>query len=346
MPLILVKSSKLTALRSTQRNLMMESGKRNAAAKLPAELDYLIIDRLSGDKTSLSACSRVCRSWAPVARSHLFRSLDIQSTASNARISAFKEFLQTSPDVCALIEDLTLSCDRFASFKRKRPEQVSLLSIHVIVMLLPKLQRLTLAGVSLQPKPLNAPDLPLASIPHLHRLRVFGCYFHDEDMSLALDAARLFASLGELQLGGYWPLEDARGSSVTKPPRLKIEHVHYDSLGAAPTVMLSDFLRASSIFEGLLKSLHFTWSTWAEVMEYQKILVDAAPHLKRIEFEPKEQFWENGAPGECFYFNNRIQSSIRIMLVLVQMTIPSGERLACPGARSSNRFVCTCTTAA
>ncbi|OJT09254.1 hypothetical protein TRAPUB_14329 [Trametes pubescens] len=276
----------------------MESDKPNATAKLPAELDYLIIDHLAGDQTALSACSRVCRSWAPVARSHLFRSLDIRSTAPNGRISAFKTFLQTCPDACAFIEDLTLGCDRFSGFDRKRPEPISLLCIHSMVMLLPKLQQLTFAGVSLQPKPLNGPDLPLASIPHLRRLRVLGCYFHDEDMSIALDAVCLFASLNELSFGGYWTSEHARASSVTRPPRVKIEHVQYDSLGAAQTILLSDFLRASGTFGASLKSLHFTWSTWAEVQECQKILVDAAPHLKRIELEPKEQFWEDGAPDD------------------------------------------------
>lgn len=276
----------------------MEADKRNATAKLPPELEYLIIDQLTADTTSLLSCSRVCRSWTPVARSHLFRTLEIQSTASDGRISAFKEFLQTCPDVCAYLEDLTLSCVRFSSFGRK-PEAVSLFTIRSIVTMLSKLQRLNLAGVSLQPKPLNGPDLPVASIPHLRHLCISGCHFHDEDMSLAFDAVRMFASLGELSFGGYWSSEYARASSVTKPPKVNIQHVQYDSLGESPTTMFSDFLRVSGIIGGSLKSLHLTWSTWAEVKQYQQLLVDAAPCLEKIELEPNAQFWEREAASEC-----------------------------------------------
>lgn len=275
----------------------MRTENHNCAAKLPVELDYLIIDHLADDKTSLKSCSLVCHAWTAVAHSHLFRSVNVHSTASEARFSAFITSLKMYPDIRAHIQDLTLGCDLAGSFDNKRAEIVNVLTIHSVVSLLPKLRYLTLAGVSLQPQPLNSPSFSLASLPHLCSLHIKGCHFHDEDMTLALDVVRMFVAVGELSFGGFWSMEHARSSSVTQSSQTAIQHLHYDNLGAGPTKMLFESLQTSRVRGAALESLHLTWSSWTEVHEYQAVMGDATSSLKRLELEPTDQFWERGAPS-------------------------------------------------
>ena len=46
---------------------------------LPIELTDLVIDYLEGDKPSLEAASRVCRSWSPRSRHHLFHTVHVKA---------------------------------------------------------------------------------------------------------------------------------------------------------------------------------------------------------------------------------------------------------------------------
>ncbi|KAI0822195.1 hypothetical protein BC628DRAFT_1422103 [Trametes gibbosa] len=224
--------------------------------------------------------------------------MDVHSIASEGRFSAFMTYLNTCPDVCAHIQDLAFRCDLSGSFDQNRAEVVNVIAIHLLLSKLPKLRNLTLSGVSLQPKPLNGHDLPLASLPHLHALHITGCHFHDEDMTLALDVVRMFVAVDELSFGGFWSMEHARSSSVTQRSHTMIQHIHYDTLGAEPAKMLSKLLQTSPTQAASLQSLHFTWSSWAEVQEYEKIIGDATLALQRLELEPKDQFWEYEAPED------------------------------------------------
>ena len=79
---------------------------------LPTDVQYLVIDSLTDDRESLRTCSLVCSNWLPVARAHLFRTInivtaDVQSP-DNTRVHDFLYFVQHRPEFGPLIHHLVL----------------------------------------------------------------------------------------------------------------------------------------------------------------------------------------------------------------------------------------------
>ncbi|KAI0366483.1 hypothetical protein BV20DRAFT_1055623 [Pilatotrama ljubarskyi] len=277
----------------------MQTDKGNTA-RLPAELDYLVIDHLADDQASLFACSLVCHRWLRAAHSHLFRSVEVASTARDSRFAAFADFLKTSPGVCEHIRDLALSCEPACGVEEKRrPEEVSVLRVREMLTMLPHLERLTMTGVRIRTAPATLDlAMPVVSRPRLRSLRITGCRFHDDCMSPTLQVLNIFAAVDELTYGGFWDIETARPPPIAQPSTTEVRHLHFDMLGARSTKMLSDFLRSSANFRDALESVHLTWFDWTEVQESGRFLADVGPQLKRLELEPIDQFWERSTSDD------------------------------------------------
>lgn len=83
---------------------MAPMGATSTRAHLPPEVVDLIIDELRHDKSSLSSCSRVCKSWLPRSSVHLFCSFHI-SCIPEAH-SEFLSFVPSSTRVSSNIRQL------------------------------------------------------------------------------------------------------------------------------------------------------------------------------------------------------------------------------------------------
>jgi hypothetical protein len=74
----------------------------NMAAQLPYELVEEIITSLSGDRTSLRACSLVCRGWAMMCQRHIFYTITVHTGQRSHPIA----FLRAHPHLCSLAVNL------------------------------------------------------------------------------------------------------------------------------------------------------------------------------------------------------------------------------------------------
>ncbi|KAI0654323.1 hypothetical protein C8Q70DRAFT_531014 [Cubamyces menziesii] len=261
--------------------------------RFPAEISFLIIDQLAqaNDKRALLFYSLVYRSWLPVARAGLFKSIKVV-TAANGRLDAFANFLARCRDVCPLIHDLTLSCDPAARLQdRKVPERLSWPHFRTMVYMLPRLRSLTLEGIFILSDSLNARRLSSDAFarPTLRSLRMSGCELHNVDMTDALDLLRIFSEVGNLSFEGSWSMAHTRPFLSISTRTTTIRHVHFDALGAQATQMLCRFIGAPRGDQ--LRSVHLTWHSWAEVEAYQSFLGGCAQNLKHLELEPTYKFW-------------------------------------------------------
>ncbi|KAI8976283.1 hypothetical protein BD414DRAFT_163636 [Trametes punicea] len=260
-----------------------------AVPRLPAEIDYLIIDHLSDDMAALSSCSLVCSSWLSVARSHLFRTLAIGSTATDGRFAAFEGLLKKRTHFGPLIQELILRCRPFSSFNEdEKAEQVDVAVLQSIVVMLPALRRLTLDGISLPPRNCG---FAMLRRPSLVSMRIIGCRFHDENLQSALNAMCIFETIEELSIEGFWIAPCSSSLANTLPSPTTLRHIHLNQLGSSANKLLCDFLGTVAHLTSL-QSVHLTWYTWSEVTECQLLLSHVAQNLKRLELEPTDDFWE------------------------------------------------------
>ncbi|RDX42964.1 hypothetical protein K466DRAFT_491837, partial [Polyporus arcularius HHB13444] len=73
---------------------------------LAGDIIYTILGHLQGSRQVLKTCSLVCKTWEPVSRSILFRSVKVNDWWKP--FSHFDDFLSASPHVAAYILHLEL----------------------------------------------------------------------------------------------------------------------------------------------------------------------------------------------------------------------------------------------
>lgn len=132
---------------------------------LPPELIHMVLDHLGDDKLSLSACSKVCRSWLIICREHLFRSISLYISEKLDDYHPFIQFLLSNA-VTPFIKYLTLA---HVDADEKCDLETSTL-LHILAML-PHLQQLTLCNLRVYSKAGNMFLTPDA-YPRIKALRL------------------------------------------------------------------------------------------------------------------------------------------------------------------------------
>ncbi|TBU39273.1 hypothetical protein BD309DRAFT_970122 [Dichomitus squalens] len=120
---------------------------------LPTELNRLIVDQLSDDRSSLSSCSLACRAWTGLTRVLIFHTVKLRDfrDAEGYKFVAFLELLEDSHrlklDVGMYIKELSLNGrHNFQETDEDASASSPLVhtSLRFLISLLPYLQKLTL----------------------------------------------------------------------------------------------------------------------------------------------------------------------------------------------------------
>ncbi|KAI0716607.1 hypothetical protein C8Q76DRAFT_413517 [Earliella scabrosa] len=180
----------------------------------PAEIEYAVIDTFSESTRELDRLSLVCRRWAAVARSHLFRSIIIRGYRDLGPKLATNivTFSLTRPDLTAHVRTLVL---KTATYRDQRLQpRISLGQVQTLVIAMPNLRvfylRFPIIPDSLvDPSPLpETPTSVLAQTWNTHApLKVLDrltlkCWSTHVDATYILAIARLFQKIGTLRLSG------------------------------------------------------------------------------------------------------------------------------------------------
>lgn len=168
------------------------------------EILYHIIE-LCGDLATLRSCTLVAKAWRYVAQSQLLCSVYIFTALRHRSPNAFIIFLESHPDVCPSIRDVTI---------KKRPRGVppgnssaSLYELRAAIVLLPQLDSLSIVDIAVYPGPFETSPLGNLAGPPPKKIDVLelqgACinYSSDHDAS-HLNILRLFSNINNLRVSG------------------------------------------------------------------------------------------------------------------------------------------------
>ena len=179
--------------------------------RVPFELSDYIIDFLYADPSALSACALACRSWAPAARFHLFRSVTLQNRNFT---TPFQRLLNTSPDLGWYVRELIVAKFVDAVPSAPPPSPSSVLqectptaverALPHIFAGIPALRTLSLSHVDMK----CIPDLKGFRHPSVSALSLSYCQF--SQFADIVDLVACFPNLAELSLAGLTWREESR----------------------------------------------------------------------------------------------------------------------------------------
>lgn len=90
-------------------SLISRNGRMSSTAesspRLPAELQFMVVDHLHDDRKTLTTCALVCQAWLSATRHHLFGSINIQGDF----VSRFAALVEDTPSLREHVRDLTVS---------------------------------------------------------------------------------------------------------------------------------------------------------------------------------------------------------------------------------------------
>ena len=239
----------------------------------PAEIEYAVIDTFCESTRELDRLSLVCRRWAAVARSHLFRSIIIRGYRDLGPKLATNivTFSLTRPDLTAHVRTLVL---KTATYRDQRLQpRISLGQVQTLVIAMPNLRvfylRFPIILDSLvDPRPLpEAPTTVLAQTWNTHApLKVLDrltlkCWSTHVDATYILAIARLFQTIGTLRLSGM----ECEGPDVSTLPDSCHSH--------SPMIRRLELSRITESFMGALSAMLHQPSS-------------ASTHLTEMSFKP------------------------------------------------------------
>lgn len=173
--------------------------------RVPYELSDYIIDFLHADPSALSACALTCRSWAPAARFHLFRSV----TLPNRNFTTpFQRLLHTSPDLGWYVRELTVA--KFVDSSTpailpalQEPTALERALPHIFAGI-PALRTLSLSHVDMK----CIPNLKGLQHPSVSALSMSYCQFNQ--FADIVDLVACFPNLAELSIAGLTWKDETR----------------------------------------------------------------------------------------------------------------------------------------
>ncbi|KAI0760333.1 hypothetical protein C8Q74DRAFT_1372224 [Fomes fomentarius] len=216
-------------------------------ARLPIELQLMVVDQLRHQSSSLSACSLVTRAWLSQSRRHLFREVFLISTRDGTdRFVEFLHFLQATqdtflyvgkyiavlnfwgeladsseeeyPNMISTLEDvyedfMPLSLETLSAFLPLLPHLVHLSFVHILF--LPSQQTGSNADSDVDKNPaIGAASVVVEkhesdSDPALKMLRIEGCSAPHMEGQLFFDIICMFPHIEELVLdSGPWEMNN------------------------------------------------------------------------------------------------------------------------------------------
>ncbi len=217
-------------------------------ARLPIELQLMVVDQLSHQSSSLSACSLVTRAWLPQSRRHLFREVFLISTRDGTdRFVEFLHFLQATQDTSLYVGKYVAALNfwgELAESEDEYPDMISTLenvykdfmplsleTLSAFLPLLPHLQHLSFVHILFLPTQETGsasnvdsdvdtnPAIGTASVVvecpesdsdlSLKMLMIEGCTAPRNEGQLFFDVICMFPHIEELVLdSGPWEMND------------------------------------------------------------------------------------------------------------------------------------------
>ncbi|KAI0756603.1 hypothetical protein C8Q80DRAFT_1090923 [Daedaleopsis nitida] len=189
--------------------------------RVPFELSDYIIDFLYEEPTALRACALTCRSWAPAARFHLFRSVILQNRDFT---TPFQRLLHTAPDLGWYVRELTVA--KFVDGDSKPPSSVAVVpqesaavakAIPKIFANTPALRTLSLSHVDM--KCISMSDLRGLKHPSVSALSLSYCQF--AEFADLVDLVACFPNVAELAISGLTWRNEIRVCTPNPIPTLQ-----------------------------------------------------------------------------------------------------------------------------
>ena len=260
----------------------------------PPEVLAMVIEQLSDDKASLSACCLVSHYWLSIGQPYLFRRAKVCSTKDGPDIfDTFFRFLQRS-GIGIHIRRLTLTAppldfdpavvvplDENADYLVS--EYCAPCSIDLVLGILGQTNRLR--HLNLHLLKFNAPSSYLENIPTpnstLDYLSIQDCTAVQEDVKLFYDIICVFADIGTLSFTcGPWAEAIPAGALFSERSRLPLIH-KLDMYGDydATTNGTLELLRRSGSLDGALTEIEFDTTVEVIAIRFMVFLPEAATHL-------------------------------------------------------------------
>ena len=268
---------------------------------LPLEIELLIFDDLRGDRTSLQACSLVCRAWRSTSQIYLFRRLQLKASLSQGEHLAFDQFLSSAPSLAASIRDLHLSgpIGVHADVSSRPPDdrpRVSTQLLRSLISKLPSLQSLSIIFIKFTGGDVEPPIDPL-SRPSLENLDINmgGRVGDKQDMINLLSTISLFSHIGQLSISVMAFLSvsptlidaDHALQSFMLPGPVAVEELDMLSFR---TPWISFLYHVLLKTESHVNSLHTICACvtggWAYIVQFGHFLRAVGPTLRNFKFNP------------------------------------------------------------
>ncbi|RPD60800.1 hypothetical protein L227DRAFT_574963, partial [Lentinus tigrinus ALCF2SS1-6] len=306
-------------------------------ARLPVEVEGLIISQLRTDKPTLLNCSLVNDSWLQQSRSALFETIVVKSVSTN-HFCSFMNMLDSARYVRESIQDLTLQAGPPRSSAalwlssdglRQSWPAIDRVLLKTIASKLPKLKRLCLTQVRfIERKGVqNGDEDEHPSTLQLKQLRLSSLgYMPHAEIIPMLSSLSAFSQIGELEFyhlktsqtlkpgqarGEFRPSQEPAsimtGSTTFKFPIPAISSFKFSATHAT-AVEFSRSVYAMLASKGnfsALTSLSWAGDDWIALEEMAPFLQATAPHLRSLRLDMGTWVFEGrrNPPGSPRYFN-------------------------------------------
>ncbi|KAJ3535089.1 hypothetical protein NM688_g7028 [Phlebia brevispora] len=154
---------------------------------VPQEICDMVIDQFTDDRTTLKACSLVCRGWVHRSRTHLFNSMHVSVIQGRQpRIyAAHKDFWMSvisSPRVTTYIKELRIDMLR-AEYARDTPSDEGVAMLWQTLALFQHVSTLNICGLLCSSESTQPADLArlASSFPFAQTLLLHGCHFDNAE---------------------------------------------------------------------------------------------------------------------------------------------------------------------
>jgi len=300
------------------------------ACKLPPEITDRIIDFLCSDKTALSACSLVCKSWLPASRHYLFERLTLSPAGD---VERFQEPLDRS-----VISTIAPYVRHFNILENSRRQWVNSAAPPFKLADFKDVKSLLLSNMHYDSDPQETLRALGASFPGLTLLRLDTVVF--DHFNRVLEFICMFPMLEEVHLENVRvKVSDENAPTFEPPPDNPLPHLRSLRLGNKDILVgLWNWCR----FYGRSPSIDrlFLVAHRGEVLAIAELLRDLGSSLKHLElgFEIDSMVEEDYAALDLQL--NAELSAIHLLLpcsdagaspIVVAAQVLS--RIACPSLR-------------